>query len=232
MTQFWWLVYPYVTLTILVVGTLYRYVFSQRSWGSKSSEILEKRWLRPGSLMFHWGMLFVIGGHVMGLLIPIGVYQALGVSTEAYHLMADVVGGIAGIAATVGCFILLMRRMVNPRVRRNSTPSDFVALGLLFLVIALGASQTVISNNVFGPYEYRLTVGPWIRGLILFHPDIQLMTHVPLLLQIHIILSFALFAVSPFTRLVHVWSAPIRYPSRAPIQYRSRFGTFTNHKPR
>lgn len=104
--------------------------------------------------MFHWGMLFVIGGHVMGLLIPIGVYQAF------------------------------------------------------------GASQTVISNNVFGPYEYRLTVGPWIRGLILFHPDIQLMTHVPLLLQIHIILSFSLFAVSPFTRLVHVWSAPIRYPKQ------------------
>lgn len=102
MTQFWWLIYPYVTLTILVVGTLYRYVFSQRSWGSKSSEILEKRWLRPGSLMFHWGMLFVIGGHVMGLLIPIGVYQALGVSTEAYHLMADIVGGMAGLAATMG----------------------------------------------------------------------------------------------------------------------------------
>lgn len=224
MTQFWWLIYPYIALVIMIVGTIYRFAFAKRSWGSKSSEILEKRWLRWGSLLFHWGMLFVIGGHVMGLLIPLSVYQFLHVSTEAYHFVADVFGGLAGLAATVGCGILLLRRVLNHRVRKNSTPSDFIALALLFVVIALGAGQTTIYNNIVGPYEYRLTVGPWTRGLLLLHPNPSLMIHVPIVLQIHIVLTFALFAVSPFTRLVHVWSAPLRYPTRAPIQYRARFG--------
>ncbi len=224
MQQFWWLIYPYAALTLMVVGSIYRFVHRPITWTSKSSEILEKKWLRVGSLLFHWGMLFVIGGHVMGLLIPLRVYQDLHVSTEMYHSVADILGGLAGLSATIGCAILMLRRMLNHRVRRNSSVGDFVALILLFLVIALGTSQTVIANNVVGPYEYRLTVGPWVRGLILFHPNVSLMAQVPLLLQVHIIISFALFAVSPFTRLVHVWSAPFFYPTRAPIQYRSRFG--------
>lgn len=226
MAQFWWVIYPYAALAVCITGTVYRFVYGRRGWGSKSSEILEKRWLRAGSLLFHWGILFVIGGHAMGLLIPLRVYEALGVSTEAYHLLADVAGGLAGLSATAGCLILLLRRIFNKRVRRNSTPSDFVALILLLLVIGLGTAQTVIYNNVVGPYEYRLTVGPWTRGVILLHPDPQRMAGVPLLLKIHVALTFLLFAVSPFTRLVHVWSAPLRYPTRAPIQYRARWGSF------
>ncbi|MCL6517047.1 respiratory nitrate reductase subunit gamma [Alicyclobacillus sp.] len=228
MAQFWWVIFPYAALAVCIVGTLYRFVYGQRGWGSKSSEILEKRWLRVGSLLFHWGILFVIGGHVMGLLVPLSVYEALGVSSEAYHLLADVAGGLAGLSATAGCLILLLRRIFNKRVRRNSTVSDFVALTLLFLVIALGTAQTVVYNNVVGPYEYRLTVGPWTRGLILLHPDPALMAGVPLALKIHVVLTFLLFAVSPFTRLVHVWSAPLRYPTRAPIQYRARWGRFVS----
>lgn len=226
MAQLLWVIYPYAALTVCIVGTLFRFVYGQRGWGSKSSEILEKHWLRVGSILFHWGILLVIGGHVMGLLVPLRVYETLGVSSETYHLLADIAGGFAGLATTTGCLILLMRRIVNKRVRHNSTPSDFVALTLLLVVIALGTAQTVIYNNVVGPYEYRLTVGPWTRGLILLHPDPTLMAGVPVLLKIHIELTFLLFAISPFTRLVHVWSAPLRYPTRAPIQYRARWGWF------
>ncbi len=224
MTQFWWVIYPYLTLAVTVVGTLYRYQSDQIGWGSKSSEWLEKRFLRWGSLLFHWGILFIIGGHIVGLLIPVQVFDALGIHRELYHRTADLFGGLAGVAAWVGVLLLLIRRMVFDGVRRNSSAADFLALILLFLVITLGDMQTVIMNNVFGPYGYRHTVGPWLRGLLTLHPNAQLMVNVPIILQIHIILSFALFAVSPFTRLVHVWSAPLRYPTRAPIQYRSRTG--------
>ncbi|MCL6548113.1 MAG: respiratory nitrate reductase subunit gamma [Alicyclobacillus sp.] len=224
MEQFWWVIFPYASLAVCITGTLYRFVCGQRGWGSKSSEILEKRWLRAGSLLFHWGILFVIGGHVMGLLVPLRVYEAVGVPSEAYHLVANVAGGLAGLSATAGCLILLLRRIFHRRVRINSTPSDFVALTLLFLVVALGTAQTVVYNNLVGSYEYRLTVGPWTRGLLLLHPNPALMAAVPLALKIHVALTFLLFAVSPFTRLVHVWSAPLRYPTRAPIQYRARWG--------
>lgn len=222
MSQFLWVVFPYLTLSVMIIGMLYRFVYNPRGWGSKSSEILEKKWLRWGSLMFHWGILCVIAGHVMGLLIPISVYQALGVSTEFYHTNADIFGGLAGLVTTAGIVILLARRTFNARVRRNSSASDFVALVLLLIVVGLGVLVTVGYNNIYGPYEYRLSVGPWVRQLIVLHPNASLMKGVPTLLQIHIVSSFALFAVWPFTRLVHVFSVPIRYPFRAPMQYRSR----------
>ncbi|MCL6632058.1 MAG: respiratory nitrate reductase subunit gamma [Alicyclobacillus herbarius] len=222
MAQFLWVILPYLSIALMVVGSVYRFCYRPLGWGSKSSEILEKRWLRPGSLLFHWGLLCVIGGHVMGLLIPIQVYHALGIRDELYHLVADVAGGLAGVCATAGSALLLLRRLVFVRVRRNSSVGDFIALALLFVVLALGTAQTVLYNNLVGPYEYRTSVGPWMRGLLFLHPSVSLMHGVPLLLQIHIISTFMLFAVWPFTRLVHVWSVPLRYPTRAPIQYRSR----------
>lgn len=214
----------------MIVGLFYRYIYGQRGWGSKSSEILERKWLKWGSVTFHYGVLCVIAGHVMGLLVPLSAYQALGVSTEFYHMNADIFGGLAGLAATVGLVILLGRRTFNRRVRRNSSPGDYVALALLLVVVALGVIVTVGYNNIYGPYEYRTTVGPWVRGLLVLHPQGSLMQSVPLILQIHIVASFALFATWPFTRLVHVFSVPIRYPFRAPMQYRARTGFRKNHE--
>ena len=222
MNQFWWLIYPYACLIVMIVGSLYRYAYRPMSWGSRSSELLEKRQLRWGSQLFHWGILLVIVGHVMGLLVPVAVYQALGVSHNMYHTNADILGGIAGLMTWAGLAILLVRRFGNRRIRRNSSISDMVALILLFVIVTTGDSITLIYNNLVGPYGYRHTIGPWVRGLIVLHPNIALMAHVPLLFQVHIILAFLLFGLSPFTRLVHIWSLPLAYLRRVPIQYRAR----------
>lgn len=222
MSEFLWVVFPYLALTLFAVGSLARYAYRPMAWGSRSSEILEKRWLHWGSLLFHWGILFVFFGHVFGLLVPIEVYQALGVSSQMYHLGADTMGGLAGLATWVGLDILILRRLVHLRVRLNTSLGDWVSLGLLWIVVTLGDAETIVRNNLVGPYEYRLTVGPWVRELFTLHPNAALMTHVPLLLQVHIVAAFVLFAVWPFTRLVHVFSLPLAYLRRAPIQYRSR----------
>jgi nitrate reductase gamma subunit len=220
--QFWWIIYPYLCLTVMVVGSLYRYGYGQLGWTARSSEVLERGLLRWGSQLFHWGILFVIVGHVMGLLVPVQIYQALGISRELYHENADILGGIAGLMTWAGLLLLLVRRLGNRRIRQNSSVSDIVVLVLLFIVVTTGDSLTLVYNNVYGPYGYRHTVGPWVRGLLTLHPQAALMAHVPLLFQLHIVLAFLLFAVSPFSRLVHIWSAPLAYPKRAPIQYRSR----------
>ena len=222
MNQFWWLIYPYLALAVMILGSFYRYAHNPMSWGSRSSELLEKNKLKWGSQLFHWGILAVIVGHVMGLLVPLSLYNALGITPAMYHGGADILGALAGLATWIGLLILIIRRFGNVRVRRNSSISDVVSLLLLFIVVSTGNYITIIRNNLVGPYEYRATIGPWVRGLLGLHPNAALMAHVPLMFQVHIILAFTLFAIWPFTRLVHVYSLPLAYLRRAPIQYRDR----------
>ncbi len=223
-SQFLWGVFPYISLLVLIVGTLYRYDANQLSWTSKSSELLEKRLLTIGSMLFHVGILMVFVGHVLGLLVPMEVYSALGISSEVYHAAAIIGGGAAGLAAFVGISILLYRRIATARVRRTSDASDYVADGLLWLVISLGLVVTLGYNLLNGPFEYRVSVGPWIRSVVTLHPDVGLMGSVPLIFQIHIAASLLLLAVSPFTRLIHMYSVPFAFLTRAPLQYRARYG--------
>ncbi|MBX5466601.1 MAG: respiratory nitrate reductase subunit gamma [Firmicutes bacterium] len=219
---FWGAVYPYLCLAVLLVGCLYRYAYRPLSWTSRSSQILESRWLKWGSPLFHWGILAVLAGHVLGLLVPVGMWQAVGITPALYHQGADLIGGLAGFVAWVGLDLLLLRRGIHPRLRRTSSLSDWVALGWLWLVVTSGDAITLWYNHTAGPFPYRHTVGPWFRSLFLLKPDPGLLGQLPWPFQVHLLLAFGLFAVTPFSRLVHLWSAPVAYPRRAPIQYRRR----------
>ncbi|MCL6562838.1 MAG: respiratory nitrate reductase subunit gamma [Firmicutes bacterium] len=219
---FWWVAYPYLCLALLIGGSLYRYAYRPLTWTSRSSQLLETRWLRWGSPLFHWGILFVLAGHFLGLVIPVAAWQAMGISSTLYHQGADLFGGLAGLAAWIGLDLLLIRRLANPRVRRHSSPSDLLILGWLWLVVTSGDAITLVYNHLNGPYAYRHTVGPWFRSLFVLHPEPNLVTHLPVLFQVHILLTFGLLALTPFSRLVHLFSAPVAYPRRAPIQYRRR----------
>ena len=64
--------YPYVCLTVFVLGSLLRFDTSQYTWRSGSSQLLRKRQLRWGSNLFHVGILVVFAGHFVGLLSPTG----------------------------------------------------------------------------------------------------------------------------------------------------------------
>ncbi|GIP47177.1 Nitrate reductase-like protein NarX [compost metagenome] len=219
---FWWVVYPYIALTVLILGLLYRFAFRQASWAAPSTEIFEKKWLRVGSTVFHYGIVFAFVGHVMGVLIPRSVYHALGVHDETYHFFAIVGGGLAGLMVVLGLVLLLIRKILNRRVRAHAGFADYFAVVLLLIVAANGTYMTIVYNTTVVAYEYRTTIGPWFRSLLAFHPDYHLMDTVPLLFQLHVLTAFLLFASIPFTKLVHMFSLPVRYPARAPQQYRSR----------
>ncbi|MNH86754.1 Nitrate reductase-like protein NarX [compost metagenome] len=221
---FWWVIFPYITLTIMVVGLLYRFAFRQTTWAAPSTEIFEKKWLRVGSTIFHWGIIFAFIGHIMGVLIPRRVYEAMGVSDELYHIFAIAGGGLAGLMVVLGLIFLLIRKIVNNRVRAHASFADYFAVILLLIVAGMGTYMTLVYNLTVVTYEYRTSIGPWFRSLFVFQPEYQLMRDVPLLFQIHILAAFVLFASIPFTKLVHMFSLPVRYPARAPQQYRSRSG--------
>lgn len=219
---FLWVIFPYITLTIMIVGLFYRFAFRQLSWAAPSTEFFEKRWLRIGSPLFHYGIILAFIGHVMGMVVPHGFYQAIGISDHLYHVGAIVGGGLAGLMVIVGLIILLIRKMIIDPVRIQATFADFFSVISLIIVSGIGTYMTLVYNLNVEAYEYRGTIGPWFRSLFTFQPKYELMRQVPLIFKIHVIAAFGFFASIPFTRLVHLYSAPITYPTRAPQQYRSR----------
>jgi nitrate reductase gamma subunit len=218
---FVWLVLPYVSVTVFVVGHWWRYRRDQFGWTSRSSQLLESRLLAWGNVMFHYGALAVIGGHVVGVLVPASVTRALGISESLYHHLAGVAGGIAGLICLAGFGILTFRRTKIRRVRVTTSLSDVVVFVLLGVLIVLGDAVT-FGYNVFGSgYDYRATLGPWFRQLW-YDPHPSLMADAPVAYQLHAAIPWLLYAVWPFSRLVHVWSIPLQYIGRPYVLYRRR----------
>ncbi|WP_068252400.1 respiratory nitrate reductase subunit gamma [Janibacter corallicola] len=219
-----WVIVPYLSLATFVIGHIWRYRYDKFGWTTRSSQLYESRLLRIGSPLFHFGILGVVIGHVIGLVIPKLWTDFLGISDEVYHVIA-LAGGIpAGIAALVGLAILIYRRRTNGPVFSVTTTNDKVMYVFLAAVIVFGMWNTVAGSllEFGGHYNYREGVSPWWRGVFLLQPDAQLMAEAPLGFKLHALAAMILFAMWPFTRLVHVFSAPVGYLTRPYIVYRSR----------
>ena len=218
---FIWLVLPYVSLSVFVVGHWWRYKRDQFGWTSRSSQLLESRMLAWGSTMFHYGALAVIAGHFVGILIPAQVTGSVGVSEALYHRLSGYAGAAAGLVCLIGYAILAFRRAEVRRVRVTTTIMDAVVFLLLGTLIFLGESMTLGYQVLGHGYDYRATVGPWFRTLF-YDPQPSLMADAPVAYQVHAALPWLLYAVWPFSRLVHAWSYPLQYLGRPYILYRRR----------
>jgi nitrate reductase gamma subunit len=215
-----WITVPYVAFTSFLLGHVWRYRTDQFGWTTRSSQSYESRLLRMGSPLFHFGLLGVFGGHVVGLLIPESWTSAVGISEFVYHLMAVTMGSVAGFAVVTGLGILLFRRITVPAVRKATTRSDKLMYLLLVGALVTGMLNTL--TNVFATYNYRETVSPWFRSLFSLHPAMELMARAPWTFQVHALIVLALLGIWPYTRLVHMFSAPVGYLVRPYLVYRSR----------
>jgi nitrate reductase gamma subunit len=198
-------VYPYICLVVLLIGSLIRFDREPYTWKSDSSQMLRKGQLRLGSNLFHYGVIIVILGHFVGFLAP---HWALdwALSPLAHQLLAMVVGGIAGLVAIVGLTILLQRRLGDPRIRLNSRKWDIAVALMLWLQLALGL-LTVPLSAFHMDGELFETLTSYVKGVVTLDGSASArMLHVPLLYKLHILLGFTLFLVSPFTRMIHIWS--------------------------
>ncbi|MDX2530994.1 respiratory nitrate reductase subunit gamma [Streptomyces sp. ME08-AFT2] len=217
-----WVVLPYVVLAVFVLGHVWRYRYDKFGWTTRSSQLYERRLLRVGSPLFHFGILVVLLGHIGGLVIPESWTEAVGISEDAYHVSAVVLGTIAGVATVGGLAILIYRRRTVGPVFSATTRNDKAMYVSLTVTIALGLAATVAANIVGGGYNYRETISPWFRSIFYLQPDPALMAEAPVLFQLHAISALLLFAAWPFTRLVHMLTAPLGYLTRPYIVYRSR----------
>ncbi|MFB8387569.1 respiratory nitrate reductase subunit gamma [Microbacterium sp. NPDC055910] len=223
MDLFLWGILPYIMVAILVGGLIWRYRYDQFGWTTRSSELYESRLLRIGSPLFHFGILVVVIGHVIGLVIPESWTAAAGVTEDTYHVVALSLGGVAGFATFVGIGILIYRRRTTGPVFMATTKNDKLMYVVLLAAIVAGLATTVIS--VFDPHpdqNYRETVSPWFRSLFVFQPQIEAMAAAPFAFHLHTLIGMALFIIWPFTRLVHAFTAPVHYLFRPYIVYRSR----------
>ncbi|TNE37869.1 MAG: respiratory nitrate reductase subunit gamma [Sphingomonadales bacterium] len=204
-------IFPYIALTVLVVGSIIRYDHEPYSWRANSSQLLRRKQLIWGSVLFHVGILVIFAGHFVGLLTPIAIWDALGVPHGAKQLLAVIAGGIAGVFCLIGLVMLLHRRLTDSRIRKTSSFWDIGILVLLLAQLLLGLGTIFVSLNHLDGHTMVLFMN-WAFGVVTFQPDIAgYILHAPLIFKLHIVLGLTIFAVFPFTRLVHMFSAPVRY---------------------
>ena len=203
--QFLFGVYPYICVAILLIGSLIRFDREPYTWKSDSSQLLRAGQLRLGSNLFHYGVIVVILGHFGGFLAPDwAVRWAL--DPRQHQLIAMVVGGIAGLSAIVGMSILIHRRLADPRIRLNSRYWDFAVVTMLWLQLALGLVTVPLSASHMDGVLFETLVA-YVKGVVTFNGEVAgLMLGVPLTYKLHILLGFTIFLISPFTRMIHIWS--------------------------
>jgi nitrate reductase gamma subunit len=210
--------YPYFCLTVFIVASWVRFDREQFTWRSGSSQLLRRRQLFWGSNLFHIGILLIFLGHFVGLLTPIRVFDAIGISHTAKQWMAIIVGGVAGVACFIGLTLLVHRRLVDSRIRKTSSFGDIAILLLLYAQLILGLASIYVSLQHLDGKE-MVKFMQWAQGILTLQPGVSaLVADAHWIFKLHIFLGLTIFLVFPFTRLVHVWSAPIWYLGRRGYQ--------------
>ena len=207
-------IFPYIAIVVFLLGSVLRFDRDPYSWRSKSSQLLRRKQLIIGSILFHLGILVILAGHAVGLLTPIVIFDALGISHGAKQILAIVAGGVAGVFCFIGLLLLLHRRLFNPRIRINSSFADIMVLVLLLAQLTLGMLTIPVSLHHLDGHE-MVKFMEWAQHIATFRGGAhEYIADVALVFKIHITLGLFILVIFPFTRLVHALSAPIGYASR------------------
>ncbi len=210
--------YPYLCLTVFLLGSLVRFDREQYTWRSGSSQLLRRRQLIWGSNLFHVGVLVIFLGHFVGLLTPIRMFELIGISHAFKQMMAILVGGVAGVACFIGITLLVHRRLFDARIRKTSSFGDIAILLLLYAQLILGLSTITVSLQHLDGHEMTKFMS-WAQGVLTLQPNVSdFVADVHPVFKAHLVLGMTIFLLFPFTRLVHIWSAPVWYLGRRGYQ--------------
>jgi nitrate reductase gamma subunit len=215
-------VYPYICLSVFLMGSLARFDRDQYTWKSDSSQLLRRGQLRWGSNLFHVGILFLFVGHTVGLLTPHGMYEPF-IAPAAKQMVAIVSGGTAGIVCFIGLSLLLHRRIFDPRIRLTSHRTDLAILVVLWVQLLLGIVTLPYSLG-HKDGSVMLALSDWAQRIATFRPDASGLVNLDWPYKVHLVLGMTIFLLFPFSRLVHVWSglATVAYLFRPWQVVRSR----------
>lgn len=218
-----WGILPYLIVLVLIAGLVWRYKYDQFGWTTRSSQLYESKLLKVASPLFHYGLFAVLVGHLVGLLIPKS-WTDLVITQDMYHMGALYGGGLAGLLTIIGLGVLIYRRRRTGAVFKATTVNDKVMYVVLGAVLVFGMVATITGDTTPSGehHNYRETVSVWFRSLIVFQPNVRAMAAATWQFQVHVLIGMGLFALIPFSRLVHAFTAPFHYLFRPYIVYRSR----------
>jgi len=206
--------YPYVAMSVFIIGSIARYDRDQYSWRTGSSQLLRAKELRLGSNLFHIGILLLFVGHFVGLLTPPAIYHGLGLSTSAKQILAVVAGGIFGGICAKGIYILIRRRLTDARIRATSSRMDIFILLLIGVQLALGLLTLPISIY-HSDGANMILLSEWAQRIVTFRSGAaDQISNIGIIFKLHLFLGMTIFLIFPFSRLVHVWSVPLGYIAR------------------
>ncbi|MCW8827459.1 MAG: respiratory nitrate reductase subunit gamma [Gammaproteobacteria bacterium] len=210
-------IYPYLAGSVFLIGSWMRFDREQYGWTSSSSQLLSTSGVRLASNLFHIGIIGIFLGHLVGLLAPFSIWHAVSLSMLGKQYIAMYGGGFLGILCLIGGAMLWWRRVTNPRVRAAGRASDLFILTWLLLTLLLGLSTTFITaqHASHGNADTMMAMAQWAKSIVLFSPKPELIAEAELIFRLHLFFGMTVFLVFPFTRLVHIWSAPFGYLARA-----------------
>ncbi|HAB55440.1 MAG TPA: respiratory nitrate reductase subunit gamma [Cellvibrionales bacterium] len=215
--QFLFGIYPYIAITIMVVGSMFRYDRDQYTWKADSSQLLRAKGMRVGSNLFHIGIILLFFGHLVGLLMPESIYHLV-MSAQTKQLMAMIAGGIFGSICFVGLTILIRRRLFDPRIRATSKPTDIAVLLILYVQLILGLITIPYSAQHLDGSS-MVALGNWAQHIVTFRSGAaDFVLAEAWVFKVHLFLGLTIFLLFPFTRLVHMLSAPLKYLTRKGYQ--------------
>lgn len=215
--QFFFGIYPYIAITVFLLGSLLRYDRDQYTWKASSSQLLSNKDMRVGSNLFHIGIIALFFGHLLGLLTPHSAYAFM-MSAGTKQVLAMTAGGIFGVTCFIGMVLLIRRRLLDPRIRATSQFSDLPILLILFVQLCLGL-LTIFASAQHLDGSSMMALAHWAQHLVTFQGDAAgFVAGEAFIFKIHLVLGLTIFLIFPFTRLVHVWSVPIQYLARSGYQ--------------
>ena len=218
--QFLFGYYPYICLTVFVIGSILRYDRDQYTWKADSSQLLRKKGMRIGSNLFHIGIILLFFGDLVGLLTPQAVYHHF-MDAGTKQMMAMIAGGIFGAFCFIGMTMLLYRRLFDPRIRATSKSSDILIQLVLYVQLIRGLITIPYSAQHLDGSS-MIALGHWAQYIVTFRSGAaDFIIHEALVFKLHLVLGVTIFLIFPFTRMVHVFSgitAPFKYLARSGYQ--------------
>ena len=210
--QVLFIVLPYLAFALFLLVSIRRYIRETFTFSSLSSQFLENQHHFWGLVPFHYGIIVVLTGHVVGFLIPREVLWWNSVPLRLYVL--EISAFIFALLTLVGLISVIVRRGTVPKMKMVTSIADWVLFGIFILQVLTGLYTAIFHS--WGSSWFAAIATPYLWSLFTLTPDITYITALPWMVKLHIIGAYVMIAFFPFTRLVHALVVPNPYLWRKP----------------